>query len=169
MGPLHEGTLPSPSWLAAEHEYYSGPAECLRPDVLVVGSAVGMASLHYLLSQMSARGLDLSAVLAEAGPMDFLSYAAHSRVSRGRFVRRPGRLGGNLVLGDRKEDSMDATRARRTRDRHRRAWYASERRRRFARFLGFPPIAAPGDDSSSPRHRPEKEVNPVPIRPSIGA
>jgi hypothetical protein len=31
---------------------------------------------------------------------------------------------------------MDATRSRRTRDRARQQWYARERRRRFARFLG---------------------------------
>jgi hypothetical protein len=33
--------------------------------------------------------------------------------------------------------SMDATRARRTKDRARQRWYASHRQRRFARFLGF--------------------------------
>ncbi|HMB03861.1 MAG TPA: hypothetical protein VKP69_09010, partial [Isosphaeraceae bacterium] len=33
--------------------------------------------------------------------------------------------------------SMDATRARRTKDRARRQWYARHRQRRFARFLGF--------------------------------
>jgi hypothetical protein len=32
---------------------------------------------------------------------------------------------------------MDATRARRTRDRARQAWYARHRQWRFARFLGF--------------------------------
>jgi hypothetical protein len=32
---------------------------------------------------------------------------------------------------------VDGTRARRTRDRARQAWYASYRQRRFARFLGF--------------------------------
>jgi hypothetical protein len=32
---------------------------------------------------------------------------------------------------------MDATRARRTRDKARRAWYARHGQRRFARFLGF--------------------------------
>jgi hypothetical protein len=32
---------------------------------------------------------------------------------------------------------MDATRARRTRDRARQAWYARHRQRRFARFMGF--------------------------------
>jgi hypothetical protein len=32
---------------------------------------------------------------------------------------------------------MDATRRRRTRDRARRHWYARERQRRFARFMGF--------------------------------
>jgi hypothetical protein len=33
---------------------------------------------------------------------------------------------------------MDATRARRTRDRARQKWYACYRQLRFARFLGFP-------------------------------
>ena len=33
--------------------------------------------------------------------------------------------------------SMDATRARRTKDRARQCWYARHRQRRFARFLGF--------------------------------
>jgi hypothetical protein len=37
---------------------------------------------------------------------------------------------------------MDATRGRRTRDRARQQWYARERRRRFARFLGFWSCAA---------------------------
>ena len=32
---------------------------------------------------------------------------------------------------------MDGTRARRTRDKARQAWYARHRQRRFARFLGF--------------------------------
>jgi hypothetical protein len=42
---------------------------------------------------------------------------------------------------------IDGTRARRTRDKARQAWYALHRQRRFARFLGF------GDkprDSASP-------------------
>ena len=38
---------------------------------------------------------------------------------------------------------MDATRRRRTRDRARQQWYARERRRRFARFLGFGDRARP--------------------------
>jgi hypothetical protein len=32
---------------------------------------------------------------------------------------------------------VDGTRARRTRDKVRQAWYALQRQRRFARFLGF--------------------------------
>jgi hypothetical protein len=32
---------------------------------------------------------------------------------------------------------MDGARTRRTRDRARQAWYAGQRQRRFARFLGF--------------------------------
>ena len=38
---------------------------------------------------------------------------------------------------------MDGTRRRRTRDRARQQWYARERRRRFARFLGFGDRARP--------------------------
>jgi hypothetical protein len=33
--------------------------------------------------------------------------------------------------------TMDATRRRRTRDRARQQWYARERQKRFARFMGF--------------------------------
>jgi hypothetical protein len=38
--------------------------------------------------------------------------------------------------------AMDATRARRTRDRARQRWYARHRQLRFARFLGFAGKAA---------------------------
>ena len=34
---------------------------------------------------------------------------------------------------------MDATRPRRTRDRARQQWYAGQRQRRFARFMGVDP------------------------------
>jgi hypothetical protein len=43
---------------------------------------------------------------------------------------------------------VDGTRARRTRDRARQAWYALHRQRRFARFLGFDD--RPRDSASSP-------------------
>jgi hypothetical protein len=43
---------------------------------------------------------------------------------------------------------MDATRPRRTRDRARQRWYASQRQRRFARFMGVIP-PRPYDE---PRH-----------------
>ncbi len=44
---------------------------------------------------------------------------------------------------------MDATRARRTRDRARQGWYARHRQWRFARYLGF------GDGIEPPAARPE--------------
>jgi len=44
---------------------------------------------------------------------------------------------------------MDATRARRTRDRARQGWYARYRQWRFARYLGF------GDGIEPPAGRPE--------------
>ncbi len=44
---------------------------------------------------------------------------------------------------------MDATRARRTRDRARQGWYARHRQWRFARHLGF------GDGIEPPAARPE--------------
>jgi hypothetical protein len=43
---------------------------------------------------------------------------------------------------------MDATRPRRTRDRARQQWYASQRQRRFARFMG---IADPARAPMAPR------------------
>jgi hypothetical protein len=45
---------------------------------------------------------------------------------------------------------MDATRVRRTRDRVRQLWYARQRQRRFARFLGFA-NEGPADRSPSAR------------------
>ena len=45
--------------------------------------------------------------------------------------------------------TMDATRARRTRNPARQVWYAAHRQRRFARFLGFLKEAA--EPSRSPR------------------
>jgi hypothetical protein len=38
---------------------------------------------------------------------------------------------------------MDATRARRTRDQARKRWYAAQRQRRFARFMGVPVDESP--------------------------
>ena len=61
---------------------------------------------------------------------------------------------------------MDATRRRRTRDRARQQWYARERRRRFARFLGFgdrarpaasPPAAGAGR-ARPPRAHPARDA-----------
>ena len=46
---------------------------------------------------------------------------------------------------------MDATRARRTRDRARQTWYARCRQQRFARFLGFPSSAPAANDSAQDR------------------
>jgi hypothetical protein len=46
---------------------------------------------------------------------------------------------------------MDATRARRTRDRARQAWYARQRQQRFARFLGFS-TAGLGEGKAAPKH-----------------
>ena len=51
--------------------------------------------------------------------------------SRGKDGRRRG------PSRDKETVTMDATRVRRTRDRVRQLWYARQRQRRFARFLGF--------------------------------
>ena len=40
---------------------------------------------------------------------------------------------------------MDATRPRRTRDRARQQWYAGQRQRRFARFMGVVPPCSDGE------------------------
>jgi hypothetical protein len=44
---------------------------------------------------------------------------------------------------------MDATRARRTRDQARQAWYARHRQWRFARFLGFLTSSGPATEQMS--------------------
>ena len=55
---------------------------------------------------------------------------------------------------------MDATRTRRTRDRARQAWYARQRQRRFARFLGFAePTPSPVEAA-----RRRRRVPPAPPR-----
>jgi hypothetical protein len=43
----------------------------------------------------------------------------------------------DAAAGTAEMTTMDATRRRRTRDRARQQWYARERQRRFARFMGF--------------------------------
>jgi len=58
---------------------------------------------------------------------------ASLRIFTFEFWPTPGTAGG-FALG---RYAVDATRARRTRDRTRQAWYARHRQRRFARFLGF--------------------------------
>src|SRR4051794_19431993 len=50
--------------------------------------------------------------------------------------------------------TVDATRRRRTRDRARQRWYARERRRRFARFLGFGDRARPAASPPAAGARP---------------
>ena len=71
---------------------------------------------------------------------------AHSR-SQLLFTAGSARAGGpahpptDAATSTAEMTTMDATRRRRTRDRARQRWYAHERRRRFARFLGFTPSA----------------------------
>jgi hypothetical protein len=66
--------------------------------------------------------------------------------ARGRVAGRG--QGASLIREGRK---MDATRARRTRDRARQVWYARHRQQRFARFLGFT-RAVPTECKASPSH-----------------
>ena len=47
---------------------------------------------------------------------------------------------------------MDATRSRRTRDCARQRWYAAWRCQRFARHLGFAPLAASPDPLAPPTY-----------------
>jgi hypothetical protein len=46
---------------------------------------------------------------------------------------------------------MDATRARRTRDRARQKWYARYRQQRFARFLGFAQVTRAPNNATQDR------------------
>ena len=59
---------------------------------------------------------------------------------------------------------MDGTRARRTRDKARQAWYARHRQRRFARFLGFDDKAR---DTASARRPAPARYSRMSIVPKI--
>jgi len=72
------------------------------------------------------------------------------------FVAESGAEGSSVRSTSKEAEgmtTMDATRRRRTRDRARQRWYARQRQRRFARFLGFPSEdteATPADRAAKP-------------------
>lgn len=68
----------STSAISAEKLYCSHPRHCLNPDVLIIGSAIGLSSAHFLVEQFRHRaGRVPSIVVADAGPFDHLTHLAH--------------------------------------------------------------------------------------------
>src|SRR5258708_5004368 len=83
-----------------ERLYCSRPIDCLRPDVFMIGSAIRMSIMNYLVQQATCLlGYIPSVVVADAGPMDVLGHLAHCRgFIRHPFVKTPERMGGRLSL-----------------------------------------------------------------------
>lgn len=84
--------------LTAERIYCSRPGACRFVDVLIVGSAIGLAVVRYLLDQHSRlSSAPLRVVVADAGPLDILTHMAHTRFPRGPFLKPWGdHFGGRL-------------------------------------------------------------------------
>jgi len=83
-----------------ENLYCTSPDECSSPDILMIGSAIPLAVLPYLVAEARDRlGRIPSIVVADAGPMDLLGHVAHDRgFVRHPFVQAPERVGGRLSL-----------------------------------------------------------------------
>src|SRR5207237_5595640 len=82
---------------AYEKEYCVAPEECLRPDVLVLGSAVGLYATKYLAG-ISPK-LRPRIVVADAGGMDLLTHVSNMDVPRFPLLKEgAAHFGGKLCL-----------------------------------------------------------------------
>ena len=128
-----------------------------RGDVAVdayVAWWAGAGAAHRPPGEKNRKNLDRMAVTALAdlgraasGSGRKTGQGRHERVARGMGSRG----------GEGEGWTMDGTRARRTRDRAGQGWYAQQRQRRFARFLGFgvgePPRSLPALSREATSHR----------------
>src|SRR5579864_2198512 len=80
-----------------EKEYCVPPEDCLRPDVLILGSAVGLYATTYLYGISPNLGDRI--VLADAGGMDLLTHVSNMDVPRFPLLKEAAaHFGGKLCL-----------------------------------------------------------------------
>jgi hypothetical protein len=86
--------------LISEREYCSLPGDCLAPDVLFIGSAIGSASADYMRKAAKAvLGYVPKIVIAEAGPFDLWGHLGDTPGARRLpYIKNPGRVGGDLTV-----------------------------------------------------------------------
>lgn len=85
---------------AIECEFCATPATCLDADVVLIGSAITLASVRYLIEQARANlGRPLRVAVLEAGPLDLLTHLSNTGFPRGEIIRAgTERVGGKLAL-----------------------------------------------------------------------
>lgn len=81
--------------LMSEQQYCSLPDDCLSPDILFIGSAIGLASADYLRQEAkNVLGHVPRIVIAEAGPFELWSHVGDvPGVRRLAYIKNPGRVG----------------------------------------------------------------------------
>jgi hypothetical protein len=86
--------------LLAEQQYCSVPADCLSPDVLIIGSAIGSSAADYLRqAAKNVLGFVPEIVIAEAGPFELWNHVGDvPGVKRLPYIKNPGRVGGDLTV-----------------------------------------------------------------------
>ncbi len=84
--------------LPAERTYGSRPPRCRFVDVLIIGSAIGLAVVRYLLDRYRRlSSAPLRVAVADAGRMDILTHMAHTKHPRGPYLYPwGGHFGGRL-------------------------------------------------------------------------
>src|SRR5450755_1352318 len=86
--------------LPFEQDYCSHPSACLEPDVLIIGSGIGLyAALHLIRSLRADFSAAASIVVADAGPFDLnVHLGDQPGFQRRRFILEPGRIGGKFAV-----------------------------------------------------------------------
>lgn len=87
--------------VTAERLYCSHPRYCIEPDVLIIGSAVGLYSARFLVDQfLRTAGRVPHIVVADAGPFDLMNHLGQSQGFKRVGFLQAGmeRVGGKLVF-----------------------------------------------------------------------
>jgi hypothetical protein len=82
-----------------EQEYCSHPSVCLDPDILIIGSGIGLYAATHLIRLLSARfSATARIVLVDAGPFDLIGHIGDQPgFQRRPFILHPERVGGKFV------------------------------------------------------------------------